>query len=50
MCFLQTSANPLSVLLGTWNFLNAILAADEFVFGKRLRESGAAKNQFSRGF
>jgi hypothetical protein len=42
--------HPLSVLLGTWNLLNAILAADEFVFGKRLRESGAAKNHFSRGF
>jgi len=50
MYFLQTSATPLSVLLGTWNLLNAILAADEFVFGKRLRESGAAKNHFSRGF
>jgi hypothetical protein len=49
MYFLQTSATPLSVLLGTWNFLNAILAADEFVFGKRLRESGAAKNHFFEG-
>jgi hypothetical protein len=41
---------PFQFLLGTWIFLNAILAADEFVFGRRLRGSGAARNHFPRSF